>query len=54
MKVLNKDTDRMKRQCTEWKNALTYYMTDKGLKPNIEKQLIHLNIQKIKMSRRTE
>ena len=46
MKILNKDTDRMKRTCTEWKNASTYYMTDKGLKPSIEKQLIHLNIQK--------
>ena len=48
MKVLNKDTDRMKRQCTEWKNALTCYMTDKGLTPNADKQLIQLNIQEKK------
>ena len=38
--------DKMKSQPTEWEKIFVNYMTDKGLKFNIYKQLIQLNIKK--------
>ena len=41
----------MKRQPTEWEKIFVNYMTNKGLRSNIYKQLLQLNIKKPQTTR---